>query len=115
MIKKSKSEYYQKSVVRLKDQGAGVIPYKILKDIAIPDRPKSWSINSLKPKMSDKELAKDLASFFIKITDEFVPLNTSTVPVTFLSPFPPVLPHQVAERIRSGKKAKTAVEGDILP
>ena len=39
LIKKSKSEYYQKSVDKLKDQGAGVIPYKILNNVAIPDRP----------------------------------------------------------------------------
>lgn len=72
---------------KLKSQGGGVIPYKILKELAIADHPKPWSINSLKPTLLDTDLAEDLASYFVKITDEFQPLDTHNIPITFSNPF----------------------------
>ena len=37
------------------------------------------------------------------------------IPTTFLAPFEVVQPHEVATRIKNDKKAKSAIEGDILP
>ena len=108
MIKKAKREFYDHAAANLHDQGGGVIPYKILKDLAIPDGPKKWSINDLRPTLSDKDLAEELASFFVKITDEFSPLTGEPI-TTFSNPYELLMPHQVAERIRTDKKPKSAV------
>ena len=62
MIKKAKREYYDRAVSNLREKGGNVIPYKILKDLAIPDRPKKWSVNDVKPRLTDSDLAEDLAS-----------------------------------------------------
>lgn len=89
--------------------------FRSLRHINDPERKPKWSINQLKPELTDTELAEDLALFFIKISDEFIPLDTSNLPVTFGSPFQEVLPHVVATRIRAAKKPPSMVEGDILP
>lgn len=65
--------------------------------------------------MTDSELAGDLASYFVRITDKFSPLDALKTPVTFTAPFTPLLPHEIAKKIKEAKKAKSAVEGDILP
>ena len=88
---------------------------KILKDIPIPDRTKAWTINSLRPGLSDTDLASELAVYFVRITDEFTPLNNQAVPITFSRPYTNVQPHEVAQRKRSSKRVKSAVDGDILP
>lgn len=61
--KEAKTVYYNNSVDKLKSEGGGMIPYKILKDLAIPDRPSPWSINTLNSYLMDEELANDLATY----------------------------------------------------
>ena len=115
-IKESKEEFYQKSVDKMKESGSSQLPYRLLKELAIPDRPPVWSVNSLRPGKSDQDLAEELASFFVRTTDEFEPLGADSLPSsTHPSPYELLLPHQIAERIRAEKKSKSAVAGDILP
>ena len=115
LIKESKRDFYNDAVERLKARGSSQLPYKALKELAIPDRPPSWTINSLRPHSTNEALAEELADYFVRITDEFVGLDPDLAPTTFPSPFPTLMPHEVAERIRSGKKPKSAVLGDVLP
>ena len=79
--------FYQVAVDKLKASGSSQIPYKLIKELAIPDRPKAWSINSLKPKMDDKTLADDLAQYFSRIMDEFRPLEDNDFPLPTRVPF----------------------------
>ena len=115
LLKEAKIEYYNKAVDKLKQQGGNIIPYKILKEIAVINRPKPWTIQSIRPGVPDEVLVEELADFFTKITDEFTLIEGYCPPFTFSSPFKQVLPHEVAQRIRESKKPKSAVEGDILP
>ena len=100
---------------KLKESGSYQLPYKLIKELAIPDRPKAWKINSLKPGMDDGALANDLAAFFCRITDEFEAVLPGQYPTSYENPFQLLLPHEVAQRIRSEKKAKSVVLGDVLP
>ena len=86
LIVAAKREFYEKSLDKFCVQGGGAIPYKMLKELTVPDRPKKWSINELKPKMTDDVLAEDLADFFVWITDEFEPLSGNEVFETFSNP-----------------------------
>ena len=108
LIRTAKKKYYENAVDKLKRQRSGTIPYRILKELAIPDRPKAWSVNSLAPEKTDMELAEDLADFFVKITDEFDPLTDAPRPALINN-------HEIAEKLRQDKKPKSAVEGDLLP
>ena len=56
-----------------------------------------------------------MAEYFVKITDEFEPLNMTSLPNKYEKPFSPINPHEVAERIRNARKPKSAVEGDPIP
>ena len=114
LIKAAKSEYYTAAVRKLSGDKANQILYRILKDVAIPDRPTAWTITHLSPEDSELELANKLAQYFVRITDEFDPL-TDAPPVTYERPFDMLDPLAVAKMIRSGKKPKTGVHSDILP
>ena len=105
LIKDSKSQYYAQVVTRLTAEGSNQIPYNILKDIAIPDRPAPWSVNHVAPGLGDSALAESLADYFVKIIDKFSPL-TGAPPTTFRDPYPMMKPHEIAERIRAGKNLK---------
>lgn len=67
LIRESKKKFYDDAVERLKHRGGGTIPYSILKELAIPDRPKPWTINMVNPRLSDRDLADQLANFFSAI------------------------------------------------
>lgn len=64
--------------------------------------------------MVDQLYSSSLASYFVLITGEFAPLD-GPPPTTYSSSFELPAPHEIAARIRSTKKAKFAVEGDVLP
>ena len=112
-IKTNKKEYYQKEAS--KAGSSARIPYKILHHMSDPDRKPAWSVNHLCPGWSEEEMSEDLASYFSRITDGFIPLDCGDLPVTYSSPVAPVAPHEVADRIRCGKKPLTAVYGDPIP
>ena len=79
------------------------------------EKPKIWDIRSLCPGLSDDQLSLELSVYFNKISSEFQPLKSSQVPKTFDRRLPVLQPYQVAGRIRSIKKPKTKIKGDLFP
>ena len=98
-IKEGKQEYYRKAVDKLRADGGSQLPYKILKELSIPDRPAPWTVTSLRPSLSSQVLAEELAEYFVKITNEFAPLPTRR-PQDLRQPI--LAPHAP----RSGRKNK---------
>ena len=82
LIKTAKKDYYEEAVAKLKSEGSSQLPYRVLKELAVPNRPSPWSINSLRPGLADEELAEELADYFVKITDEFPPLTAGCHPTS---------------------------------
>ena len=116
LIKESKEAFYKEAVEKLKQKGSSQLPYKALRELAIPDRPDPWTVNETRPGLSNTDLAEKLASYFVRVTDEFEPIDPDYIPpVTFDSPYDVLMPHQVAAMIRGEKKSKSAVQGDMLP
>ena len=114
-VRKGKKEFYDKETDKLMQAGSGAIPYNILHHITDPEAPPQWSINNIDPTKSDEELGEIMADYFTRITDEFEPIDMSSLPSTFSSPIPPVTPMDCAERIKNGKKPLSPVQRDILP
>ena len=114
-IKKNKREYYEKEAERAGTPEVPGIPYKTLKHITDPDKKQAWTVRDLRPDKSEEEIAEELSDFFSEITDQFIPLDGRHLPVTYSSPLSPVEPHDVAKRIREGRKPLSAVEGDPIP
>ena len=105
LIKESKQNYYAKAVDKLKTEGNNQVPYRILKELAEADRPKAWTVSAVRLDLMEEQLANVLADYFTKITDEFSSLNISTLSSTFPIPFDIILPHELAEKIKSEKKS----------
>ena len=114
-IRRNKRKYYEKECEKLTKDGPRTIPYKALQNIQDSEMPRKWSINHLDPKATDEDLSEDLADFFVKISDEFSPLNKGNLPRTYDSPFQVVFPHEVSQRMKSAKKTLSAITGDALP
>lgn len=116
IIREAKEAFYQGAVNKMKEAESCQLPYRALKDLAVPDWPQPWTVNACGPEYNDNTLAERLATYFTKIMDEFVPLqNGVPSPVTYSSSFPLIEPHEIAEKIRAEKKSKSSVGGDILP
>ena len=115
LIKASKREYYDSALMKLKADGSNQLPYNILRELAIPDRPSPWTVNQTNPSLTDQALAEALADFFVRITDEFTPIDGVSYPTTYSRPFELLEPHEVARLIKSAKTPKTGLPGDVLP
>ena len=76
---------------------------------------KQFDVRVLFPGKNDKQIECELAGYFNRISQEFVPLELSDTPRTHDCQFPVLLPYQVAGRIKSFKKPKSMVRGDIFP
>ena len=115
LIKRNKTNFFKQATDKLKSNGSSQLPYRALRELAIPERPDPWSINMLAPDLTDEQLAEDLATYFSRITDQFTPLDTSRIRQTFSSPFPLFTHSDIADRIRASKKPKSPVTGDLMP
>ena len=78
-------------------------------------RPKTFHVMDIFPGKDEQQVAELLAEHFNSVSNEFSPLSKEDIPDTFLSKLPKFLPYQVAGRLRSFKKPKSMVPGDILP
>ena len=75
LIKEAKTKYYEDAVLKLSADGAG----KILKDIAIPDRPAPLTIGQVLPDLGEGEIAEKLATYFSRITQDFTQLDNPNI------------------------------------
>ena len=110
-----RKEYYDKEAIKAGSSSAPSAPFKVLRHMNDSEKRPTWTVNELRSDLTDSELSEDLASYFSVITDEFEPIDLSSLPMTFSTPFSAVEPHEVAERIKLGKKPLSAVDGDPLP
>ena len=67
------------------------------------------------PGKNDNEVANELASFFNRISQEFDPLEPSQIPRSHNRELPILQAYEVAARIKSFKKPRSMVRGDIFP
>ena len=79
------------------------------------EKPKQFDVRVLFPGKNDAFVADQLASYFNRISHEFVPLEPSDIPRTHQRELPVLEPYQVAGRIKAFKKPKSMVRGDIFP
>ena len=110
-----KRKYYAKECEKLSVPGANRISYKALRNVADAERKKPWTVQSLQPNLTDKQIAEDLADFFAGISQTFPPLDCSSLPRTFDRPMHLLTECEVMERLRSMKKPSSAVPIDPPP
>ena len=79
------------------------------------EKPEIWRVNSIRPDLSDVDLAIKLSAYFTEISNEFAPLCPAEIPKTYDRPLPVLKPYQVAQRIKNIKKPKTKIRGGYFP
>ena len=115
MIKYRREKYMEKHKILITSPGASALFYRNVRSYNTPEKPKIWNIKSVKPELSDGELALQLSKFFNEISSEFEPLDQSEIPRTYARQLPLLKTYQVAMRIKRIKKPRTRIQGDVFP
>lgn len=79
------------------------------------EKPPQFNVADLYPELDDGEVAEELATHFNTISSEFDGLLPSQVPVTNSLALPDLSIATVLARLKSFKKPKSMVRGDIFP
>ena len=114
LIGKRKEKYQKSQKICLLADDAERHFLKNCKTYQTKDRPTPFDPRLLYPGKTDVEVAQALAEHFNAISKEFRPLEPSQIPSTFSSPLYHLAVHEVAARIKSIKKPKSMVKGDVL-
>lgn len=89
--------------------------YKNIKSFGTAERPKSFDVRNLRPGVPDEGVANEVAEYFNRISSEFEPLKPWEIPRTYEREIFNITEEMVATRLRTMKKPKSRVEGDIFP
>jgi len=89
--------------------------YKIVRNYKTAEKPKQFDCLSLFPGLTEGEATEELAAYFTDISDEFMPLDPSDIPLTHDRELPQMEPYQIAGKLRSFRKPTSRVEIDLFP
>ena len=113
MIEEAKREYFEKGKKKaIEDKNSGAY-YKLANNLKDGEAPKPFDLRDIKPHLSAFELANDVAEFFNVITRDYPPLPKRTSWAD--ENVTPLELYQVAARIKSFKKPRSMIRGDIFP
>ena len=90
--------------------------FRHVKSFSCLKKPRQFDVRDLyEPGWSDKNIAEDLAEYFIKVSREFKPLEENQIPLTWNKTLPTLEKFEVAARVRKFRKPKSMVPGDVFP
>ena len=89
--------------------------FKNAKSYMTKEKPRPFDVTSMFPGKSDSEVAEILSVYFNTISQEFSPLEPSDIPTTYPQSIPRLAMHEVAARLKSFRKPKSMVTGDLFP
>ena len=89
--------------------------YKNVKSFKNAEKPRSFDVRDLRPGKSDVEVADEVAQYFNRISNEFKPLQTCQIPMTFHRDLEKLRREDVEKMLVKAKKTKSMVRGDIYP
>ena len=120
LIKIAKSEHFDK-IKKLAHEANNPSSYfRAMKKMSSEETTKQWDIRNLFPGLSDAEIAEKVAVFFMRISDEFeplegpyVPTNNTVTPESRAEEAPKA--YQISQKLKHMKKPKSQVEGDLPP
>ena len=115
MIAFKRNQYMERHKIIITSPDLSAHFFKNVRAYNSAEKPEIWNVSSIRPNLTDAELALQLSLYFNKISNEFSPLRSSQIPTTFDRPLPVLKPYQVAMRIKNIKKPKSKIKGDIFP
>ena len=117
IIRERKKGYLDYQVKKSSEKGGlGNRFAALTKPYQTVDKTPNFDVKTLcDPGASDLEAAEQCADYFSAISNEFVPLDMSNLPSTYSSPRVPITMEEIAVRLKSFKKPRSRVPGDIFP
>ena len=114
VINNAKKEFIDRVIEKCKKSRNSKGYYKAVKVLNSKEAPIIWEICSLYPDKSEAEIAEIVAEFFNSISQEYPPLPDPGIP--WSRDMPEIIAiHEIASRLKSLKKPKSVVHGDINP
>ena len=89
--------------------------YRNVKAYSSKEKPPIFDVKELYPEKNDAYIAESLADHFNSISNEFEGLNENEVPPQAYNSLKMLTAEEVVERLKSFKKPKSTVKGDIFP
>ena len=114
LAEKLKKEYFEKMKKVAFAAKNSKCYYKAVKMLGGKEAPKTFDIRVLFPGKSDAEIVEELAAYFNRISNEFVPLGKASAALLEHERKPPEM-CLIAARLKSFKKPNSRVEGDLPP
>ena len=112
MIADSKKKYIERVEEKCRMARNSQAYFQAVKRLNCKEAPIIWSIMQMYPDKSEIEIAELVAEFFNSISNEYVPLEQTEL---HEQDMPKIEMFEIAARLRSCKKPKSQVEGDIPP
>ena len=113
LLRSNKISFLDRVYKRVTDTKNTKSFFSAVKMLRTYEAPKQWSTRDMFQDETDSEISERAADYFNQISAEFTPLQRRERPADL--PANPPLRHQIAGRLRSFKKPKSQVPGDILP
>ena len=109
-MRDAKKAYYDREVEKICSSGQkGLLAFTALKNLKTAERPKSWSIVELEPDI------EKVADFFSNVCNSTPPVEYEKIEWTFDRPLFSITPEMVVDRVKTSKRPKSSVPGDIPP
>ena len=115
LVKERKAKFMAVKKEQITAKDANRSFFRLVKAFSTPEKPQTFDVRSLRPGLSDLQVAEELADFFNRISAEFEPLAGHEITVTQDRQIPPLVLHEVAARIKRFRKPKSMVQGDVFP
>ena len=112
LIEEAKRAYFERVKKKIKEIGNTKCYYKAVALLQSGEAPVKWIIQSMFPGLSDYEIAEKAAIYFNSISQEYKGVNK---PVPFPQNDHSPEMYQIAARLKTMKKPKSVVDGDIDP
>ena len=89
--------------------------FKHVKAYSSKEKPKAFEVTDLFPDLNEAQTAEALAEHFSSIGGPQAPLKPEDVPTSYDKPRPVLDPYTVMQKLKTMKKPKSTVRGDIFP
>ena len=114
-LEKGRTNFLSNQRDKITDPKTNAQFFKNVKAFSGVDKPADFNIKDLRPGKTEQEIANEAASFFKRISDEFLPLEPDQIPATYHRDLPLLSPAQVQKMLTDAKKTSSMVQGDIFP
>ena len=111
MIGESKKRYVDRVEEKCRIARNSQAYFQAIKRLNCKEAPVIWNIMQMFPNLSAREIAEKVAAFFNSISNEYEPLLATEINTS--APLRRIEMYEVAARLRSCKKPKAQVPGDI--